>query len=43
MGYRKLAASPKHHAQDPQAIEDFKRVSPPQWQKSPPEQRKENG
>jgi hypothetical protein len=43
MGYRKLAARPKHHAQDPQAIEDFKKVSPPQWQKSPPEQRKENG
>jgi transposase len=29
MGYRKLAARPKHHAQDPQAIEDFKKVSPP--------------
>ena len=43
MGYRKLASRPKHHAQDPQAIEDFKKVSPPQWQKSPPEQRKENG
>ena len=33
MGYRKLAARPKHHAQDPQAIEDFKKVSPPQWQR----------
>jgi transposase len=37
MGYRKLAAKPRHHAQDPQAIEDFKKVSPPQWQKLPPE------
>ena len=38
MGYRKLAVRPKHHAQDPQAIEDFKKVSPPLWQKLPPEQ-----
>ena len=30
MGYRKLAARPKHYAQDPQAIEDFKKISPPQ-------------
>ncbi|MEK0189006.1 IS630 family transposase [Microcoleus anatoxicus PTRS2] len=28
MGYRKLAARPKHHAQDPQAIEDFKKNFP---------------
>ena len=42
MGYRKLAARPKHHAQDPQAIEDFKKVSPPQWQKLPPERHKGN-
>ena len=42
MGYRKLAARPKHHAQDPQAIEDFKKVSPPQWQALPPEQPEEN-
>lgn len=25
MGYRKLTARPKHHAQDPQAIEEFKK------------------
>ena len=43
MGYRKLAARPKHHAQDPQAIEDFKKASPPQWRRLPPEQPKENG
>ena len=42
MGYRKLAARPKHHAQDPQAIEDFKKVSPPQWQKLPPERPEED-
>ena len=42
MGYRKLAARPKHHAQDPQAIEDFKKVSPPLWQKLPREQPEEN-
>ena len=28
MGYRKLAARPKHYAQDPQAIEDFKKSFP---------------
>ncbi len=27
MGYRKLAVRPKHHAQDPQAIEAFKKLS----------------
>ena len=42
MGYRKLTARPKHHAQDPQAIEDFKKASPPQWQKLPPERPEEN-
>jgi len=36
MGYRKLSARPRHHAQDTQAIEDFKKVSPPAWTKSPP-------
>ncbi len=35
MGYRKLSARPRHHAQDPQAIEDFKKVSPRAWRKSP--------
>lgn len=42
LGYRKLTARPKHHAQDPQAIEDYKKVSPPQWQRLPPEQPEEN-
>jgi hypothetical protein len=28
MGYRKLSARPRHHAQAEGAIEDFKKVSP---------------
>jgi transposase len=36
MGYRKLSARPKHHAQDAEAAEAFKKTSPPQWQRSPP-------
>jgi transposase len=35
MGYRKLSARPRHHAQAVGAIEDFKKVSPPAWRKSP--------
>jgi len=35
MGYRKLSARPRHHAQAEGAIEDFKKVSPPSWRKSP--------
>jgi transposase len=42
MGYRKLTARPKHHAQDPQAIEDFKKTSPALWRKSPPEWHEES-
>ena len=34
MGYRKLSARPKHHAQGPGAIEAFKKTSPPRWQAS---------
>ena len=34
MGYRKLSARPRHHAQAAGAIEDFKKVSPPAWRKS---------
>jgi len=36
MGYRKLSARPRHHAQDAEAAEAFKKTSPPLWQKSPP-------
>jgi transposase len=34
MGYRKLSARPRHHAQAEGAIEDFKKVSPPSWRRS---------
>ena len=34
LGYRKLSARPRHHAQDAGAIADFKKTSPPGWRKS---------
>ncbi len=34
MGYRKLTARPRHHAQDPEAMAAFKKTSPPKWRKS---------
>lgn len=34
MGYRKLSARPKHHAQAEGAIAAFKKTSPPRWQAS---------
>ena len=34
MGYRKLSARPKHHAQGPGAIEACKKTSPPRWRAS---------
>ncbi len=35
MGYRKLSARPRHHAQDPAAPAAFKKASPRAWQRSP--------
>jgi transposase len=35
MGYRKLSARPRHHAQADGAIEDFKKVSRRVWRRSP--------
>ena len=35
MGYRKLSGRPRHHAQAVGAIEDFKKVCPPAWRRSP--------
>ena len=35
MGYRKLSARPRHHAQAEGVIEAFKKVSPPAWKQSP--------
>ena len=34
MGYRKLTARPRHHAQGADAIDVFKKISPPSWQGS---------
>jgi transposase len=34
LGYRKLSARPRHYAQDPEALELFKKVSPPSWRRS---------
>ncbi|MGU3328686.1 helix-turn-helix domain-containing protein [Methylobacterium mesophilicum] len=34
LGYRKLSARPRHHAQDPDAIPAFKKPSPPAWRRS---------
>ena len=34
MGYRKLSARPRHHAQNPEALVAFKKSSPPAWQRS---------
>src|SRR3954470_4012707 len=34
LGYRKLSARPCHYAQDPEALELFKKVSPPPWKRS---------
>jgi transposase len=34
LGYRKLSARPRHHAQAEGAIDLFKRPSPPAWRKS---------
>ena len=31
MGFRKLSARPRHHAQNEYAIEAFKKTSPPSW------------
>lgn len=34
LGYRKLSARPRHHAQDADAIPAFKKTSPPSWRRS---------
>lgn len=34
MGYRKLSARPRHHAQEPAAADAFKKPSPPVWSRS---------
>ena len=34
LGYAKLSARPRHHAQDPEAMSAFKKTSRPEWRKS---------
>ena len=34
MGYRKLSARPRHHAQNPEAAAAFKKSFPPAWRRS---------
>ena len=34
LGFRKLSARPRHYAQNPEAAEAFKKVSPSAWRKS---------
>jgi len=34
LGYRKLSARPRHHAQEPGNLTTFKKTSPPLWRKS---------
>jgi len=34
LGFAKLSARPRHHAQNEYAIEDFKKTAPPSWQRS---------
>jgi len=34
MGFRKLSARPRHYAQDPEVIEEFKKTSPASWRQS---------
>ena len=34
LGYRKLSARPRHYAQNPAALEDFKKTSRPPWKRS---------
>ena len=35
MGFRKLSARPRHHAQNEFAVEDFKKTSLPSWKRLP--------
>lgn len=37
LGYRKLSARPRHHAQDPEAVAEFKKSGPSAWPKLRPQ------
>ena len=43
LGYRKLSARPRHHAQDPDTLGQFKKTSPPRWRRSPKARRAASG
>ena len=40
LGLRKLSARPRHHAQDAEVLEAFKKTSPPAWKRSPSARRR---
>lgn len=42
MGFRKISARPRHHAQNPKDLEDFKKKSPRVWKRSNRPRRREN-
>ena len=39
LGFVKISARPRHHAQNAVVIEDFKKTSPPRWRRSEPRSR----
>ena len=39
LGFAKISARPRHHAQSAWVIEDFKKTSPPRWRRSEPRSR----
>ena len=39
LGFAKISARPRHHAQSALVIEDFKKTSPPRWKRSEPRSR----
>jgi len=39
LGYSHITARPQHRRQDPEALEAFKKTSPPRWRKSGPRSR----
>jgi hypothetical protein len=43
MGYRKLSARPRHHAQNAEAVEAFKKTSVHAWRTSPRVMRRASG
>jgi transposase len=36
LGFSKISARPRHHAQDTEAMSSFEKTFPPAWQKSAP-------